>query len=238
LGAKSLVISGEVRHNLSMTFELELVQAMRIATPRVELRIPTDADIEALCAVAKRGVHDPAVMPFDFAWTDIPSPEFERQFHEYHRGARDSLGTEKWDAQFVVAAHDLDGAIIGVQGAIADRHGAAVGTGSWLGLDYQGQGYGTEMRVAVLTFLFDSLGVEAVSSGAYLDNAASKRLSEKLGYVESGRLTKAPRGVPQECIELMLTRARYLEHRPPIAVEVTGFGAARAAFSLGPSLGR
>ena len=61
-----------------------------------------------------------------------------------------------------------------------------VETGSWLGRAFQGQGIGTEMRAAVLALAFDGLGAEVASSGAMDGNAASRRVSEKLGYEPNG----------------------------------------------------
>ena len=61
-----------------------------------------------------------------------------------------------------------------------------VSTFSWLGLRYQGQGLGTEMRAAVLHLAFAGLGAAEAVSGAFDDNAQSLRVSEKLGYEFDG----------------------------------------------------
>jgi hypothetical protein len=45
---------------------------LRITTPRRELRPPSDDDLWQLAA---DGVHDPAQMPFNVAWTDLPPVE-------------------------------------------------------------------------------------------------------------------------------------------------------------------
>ncbi|MBY8854139.1 GNAT family N-acetyltransferase, partial [Saccharothrix sp. MB29] len=57
-----------------------------------------------------------------------------------------------------------------------------VDTGSWLGLEHQGKGCGTEMRAAVLLFAFDHLGALAARSSAFDDNLPSHGVSRKLGY--------------------------------------------------------
>jgi len=59
-------------------------------------------------------------------------------------------------------------------------------TGSWLGRAYQGRGYGTEMRAAVLTLAFDGLGADRAESGYFTGNAQSAGVSAKLGYVDNG----------------------------------------------------
>ena len=41
-----------------------------LRTPRLELRPDDDAGLLELVEVAKKGVHDPAEMPFNVPWTD------------------------------------------------------------------------------------------------------------------------------------------------------------------------
>jgi hypothetical protein len=53
---------------------------LRIWSERLELRLPTDDELVELCWLARSGIHDPAEMPFGAAWTDQPSPQFERSF--------------------------------------------------------------------------------------------------------------------------------------------------------------
>jgi hypothetical protein len=43
---------------------------LRLRTPRLELRVATRAEARRLFTVAEAGIHDPAVMPFEFPWTD------------------------------------------------------------------------------------------------------------------------------------------------------------------------
>jgi len=49
---------------------------LRLRTPRLELRPASDSDLDALADLAAAGVHDPAVQPFTFPWTDVPPDEF------------------------------------------------------------------------------------------------------------------------------------------------------------------
>ena len=59
-------------------------------------------------------------------------------------------------------------------------------SGSCIGREHQGRGFGTEMRAAVLELGFAGLGGEAAVSGAYAFNAASIRVSRKLCYEPNG----------------------------------------------------
>ena len=131
--------------------------ALRLRSERLVLRLPTDDDLLGLLAVAKDGIHPPGEMPFGVAWSTIPSPEFERSFMQHHWEKRATWTAADWVLNLLV---ELDGATIGTQTIDGKRFGVmrTVGTGSWLGRAYQGQGFGKEMRAAVLGLAFDGLG--------------------------------------------------------------------------------
>ena len=69
---------------------------LRIRTPRLELRLPTDDDLVALAAVVRAGVHDLPVTPFLVPWDELPSPAFERQFLLHWWQVRGSWSPEDW----------------------------------------------------------------------------------------------------------------------------------------------
>ena len=124
-----------------------------------------------------------------------------------------------------------DGAPIGAE-SIPARDFAVlrtVDTGSLLGRAWQGRGIGTEMRGTVLAFAFDGLGAEVAESSAFLDNAASNRVSKKLGYEENGRGRLAPEGVARETQQFRMTAAAW-HARPRPAVTIEGLDACRAMF--------
>ncbi len=191
---------------------------LRILTPRLELRAPTDEDIFALLDVALAGVHDPSEMPFGVAWTDLPSPEFEQSFLRFFWGARASWTPEAWRMPLAVI---LDGQPIGIQEVWARDFPTlrVVETGSWLGRRYQGRGYGTEMRAAVLWLAFEGLGATAAVSGAMDGNEASRRVSEKLGYEPNGVDVAAPRGSPVMHQRYLLRRDRWKRDLYPVSIE-------------------
>src|SRR4051812_32456475 len=69
---------------------------LRIWTERLELRLPTEEELYQLVEIARSGIHDPNDMPFGFAWTDQPSPQFERSFMQYHWSTRANWSPGKW----------------------------------------------------------------------------------------------------------------------------------------------
>ena len=155
-------------------------------------------------------------MPFGVAWTDDLTQD---SFLEYHRSLRESWSPASWKIDLVVW---VEGELVGVQGIGADAFAQerTVATGSWLGSRFQGRGIGTEMRTAVLELAFGPLGAVAVTSSAFEANAASRRVSEKLGYAVVGRDTMSPRGVPQPHLLLRLEREQW--RGAPFPVEIEG----------------
>ena len=76
------------------------------------------------------------------------------------------------------------------------------------------------MRSAILTFAFDVLGVEVAQSGALVDNHASRGVSRRLGYRQTGSHFVEPRGEPVEHVDLELRREGFT---PLVDVEATGW---------------
>lgn len=102
----------------------------------------------------------------------------------------------------------FDGAVIGSQ-EVSGRDFAIrreVSTGPWLGRDFHGNDFGTEMRAAVLDLAFAGLGARYAVSGAYSDNEASLAVSRKLGYRDDGIEHHAVRGKNATLQRLRLIR--------------------------------
>jgi RimJ/RimL family protein N-acetyltransferase len=85
------------------------------------------------------------------------------------------------------------------------------------------------MRTAVLELAFRGLGAEVARSGAIDGNAASLRVSQKLGYRVIGRGTVAPRGVEVGHTDVELRREDW---RPPFPVELEGVAPCLPLFGL------
>jgi RimJ/RimL family protein N-acetyltransferase len=192
---------------------------LRLRTERLVLRLPTDDDLVALIAIAKAGIHPPGEMPFGVAWSTEPSPAFERGFVQHHWLRRATWTPDDWWLNLLV---ERDGAPIGSQSIHADRFAVthAVDTGSWLGRESQGHGFGTEMRAAVLGFAFDGLGARVATTEAFIDNAASNGVSRSLGYAQNGLGSLAPEGVARETQRFRMTVEAWRSRpRPRLAIE-------------------
>ena len=178
---------------------------LRIETPRLSLRYPTDDDLDALNAVASQGIHDPAVMPFEIPWTDDPAEVRPRNSLQFWWALRANWKPNRWVLNLVVQERET---VVGVQDLVAAEFDVTrqVATGSWLGTPYQRRGVGTEMRAAVLHLAFMGLGAERATSVAFDDNVASLKVSRALGYVENGDEIKAVRGRSRRAIRFILER--------------------------------
>ena len=102
----------------------------------------------------------------------------------YYWTARGANTPAKWSVPFIVR---MRGVLVGMQDLMGTDFAVTrtVSTGSWLGAAHQGEGIGAEMRSAVVQFAFDHLRAERADSGAFTDNPASLRVSEKLGYART-----------------------------------------------------
>jgi RimJ/RimL family protein N-acetyltransferase len=205
--------------------DLAPIFALRLRTPRLELRLPTDDELLDLYRVAEAGIHPPEEMPFEIPWTDSLN---ERDFLAFHRGTRDAWSPERWTCNFGTV---LDGRIIGSQTieAAGFAETREVSTGSWLGEPFQRRGYGSEQRAAVLELAFAGLGARAATSGALIHNIASQRVSEKLGYRRTGTREIAPRGEPVLHHDYRIERDRW---RCPIPVAIEGLEPALPLFGI------
>ena len=184
----------------------------RARSGQLELRLPDAADLAALAALAEAGLHDPDVQPFSVPWTDVDPAARAQSVLQFHWTCLGSWTPEKWDLNLVVVR---DGTVVGTQGVGGKDFAILreVGTGSWLGRQYQGQGIGTAMRAAALALAFDGLGAEFALSAAFTDNRASLAVSRKLGYRDDGMERQVIRGRPAELRRLRIDRAAWLARR-------------------------
>ena len=196
------------------------LDGLRLRTPRLELRLGSRAELEALAEVAKAGIHPPDEMPFAVPWTDASGdPGFVTDFVTHHEQVLAAWTPEEWRLN-LLAFHE--GVPVGSQALRAADFATerVVDTGSWLGAASQGRGLGTEMRVAVLELAFGCLGARAAKSGWLEGGAAqSAGVSARLGYREVGTHLERPRGEPVAHHDLVLDVADW---SCPYPVEIVG----------------
>jgi RimJ/RimL family protein N-acetyltransferase len=196
------------------------VYRLRITTDRLSLRLPNENELAEVAEIAAAGVHHPSERPFLTPWAEGTAEERARFVVRGHWGALAGWAPEKWSLGLCVFA---DGQPMGMVTLNARdfRVVREVTTSSWLGLPYQGKGYGTEARIGLLTLAFDVLEAQAARSEVFQDNHSSQRVSRRLGYERDG-ISRDARG--DEVLvsdRLRLTRETWTRANHPRA-EVAG----------------
>ncbi len=197
-----------------------------------ELAWMDDQLLLAVARVAGHGIYDSKLSPFSNNWADGSPASVARRVlqHQWQlRGeylqacldygsSADSSGAnlssrlpEDFDIPFAVL---YEGQAVGVQNLRAKgwHTRRTTETGSWVGLPFHGLGIGTAARILVAKLAFDVLGADAMETEAFSDNAASRRVTEKLGYQQVGQRCPDDYG-GRIMYEYRLDRHTWLEKR-------------------------
>ena len=171
-----------------------------------------------LARVARAGILDDDRTAFLVPWHKLPSPAFERQFLLHFWGDRAHWTPSSWSLGLAVRE---GGRPIGLQELSARDFGVkgVINSGSWLGRAFQGRGLGTEARAAILALAFTGLGAVAAESGYVDGNAASARVSEKLGYRANGDGYFAIEGKRRLEIKVRCTPDTWNRDLVPVTIE-------------------
>jgi RimJ/RimL family protein N-acetyltransferase len=210
--------------------EIYPLYALRVAAGDLELRVVRDDDIPELVALAQDGIHDPAVMPFAFPWTDVPADELGLAMARHYWRSRAENTREQWSLECAVRR---DGELLGVQ-AIATKDFLVTRTGetgSWLARRHHGQGVGRRMRQAMCMLAFDHLGFEEITSGAFTDNFASRAVSARVGYRSNGVFRHKRRDDELAYLELLILAPEDLV-RGDVHISVEGVAEVRRFIGL------
>jgi RimJ/RimL family protein N-acetyltransferase len=203
---------------------------IRVVTPRLELRLPGEKDLALLAAVAGRGVHRPGERPFLTPWAEGSPADRAHAVLRWHWSTLATWRVPSWELGFGVFRDGEPIGMVSLRGADFPVV-REVTTTSWLGLEHQGRGYGTEARGGVLALAFDHLGARAARTEVFQDNHASQGVSRKLGYLPDGISVDARDGEALVSDRLRLTRQGWAEREHP-PVRVTGVAACAATFGL------
>ena len=192
---------------------------LTLTTPRLTLRPVLDADIPAAVAAARSGVHEPGKSPFSTPWTELPDDELAPNMAQWYWRCRAGFTPESWTLLLGVW-HNED--LLGVQDIGAKNFNTlkTVSTGSWLKQAAQGQGFGKEMRAAVVSYAFDYLEAEVAESEAATWNKQSLGVSLSLGYELNGLVRDGWGDKVEEVQKVRLTPETF--NRPDWTLKVQG----------------
>lgn len=198
--------------------ELWPTYALRLRTPRLVLRLPDDTELAGLARLAGRGVHRPDERPFLTPWTEGGPLDRARSVLRDHWSTLHEWRAEDW--RLGLGAFLADGEPVGLVSLRARDFTVLreVGTSSWLGVEHQGHGLGTEARTALLVLAFDHLGARHATTEVFADNHASVGVSRRLGYVPGGisRDARGEEALVSQRLRLSADRWAEVEHAPVV----------------------
>ncbi|WP_010149287.1 GNAT family N-acetyltransferase [Serinicoccus profundi] len=202
---------------------------LRVEAGDLTLSVLREGDVAALVGLVLEGIHDPDDMPFLFPWTRAPREELPANYVRYAGRVLAGQSPESTSLQLVVRRA---GEVVGIQALEGEDVPVTrtMETGSWLVRRLHGQGIGTRMRQAVCALAFDHLGIERITSSAYLDNPSSMAVSRAVGYQPNGRRWIAREGEPAEQQSYVLTPGTF---RRGEEIRVEGAAALREFLGLG-----
>lgn len=146
--------------------------ALEIVTDRLRLRRARPTDLDDLHAVLSH----PLAMRF---WSTPPHADREQ--------------TRAWLAGMIASPPELsDDFVVELEGRVVGKAGfyRLPDIGYILHPDVWGRGYATEALTAVVAHVFATRGVERLTADVDPRNAASLRLLDKLGFVETARASR------------------------------------------------
>lgn len=154
---------------------------LQLRTRRLELRLPSEAE---LLALVDRVPDDLETDPTRPAPPGAIRPTATAVLQWYWRALGD-WRADHWRLPFAVW---FESELVGFQELEAERFSSlgTVETSSWLVTEARRRSIGKEMRAAVLNLAFEHLGATVATSGAWEDNVASLGVSRSLGYVDNG----------------------------------------------------
>jgi RimJ/RimL family protein N-acetyltransferase len=187
--------------------------SVQVHTPRLSLLGATDDLLEQLLPTVRKGVATVPPWPFDDPMSLYKdNPDREWAWLRAIWAGRAKVSDSFWRLYFVVV---VGGEPVGMQDLVGIDFATfgTVTTFSWLSVEARGRGLGKEMRQAVLHLAFEGLGAREAESVAYVDNHASNRVSEALGYMPNGVGWSTRRGEVAEEKRWRLTREHWLKGR-------------------------
>lgn len=162
------------------------MEPVTLRTDRLELSVPTAADIDAITTAAQ----DPEVP----RWTTLPSP-----YDRAHAEAFVDKAAGWWeDESELTWGVRRGGRWIGMIGLHRVEKRGSAEIGFWMDSAARGHGYLTEAGAAVVEFGFaEPVALARIQWRAVVGNHASARVAQKLGFRYEGLLRQGlsdPRG--------------------------------------------
>ena len=164
-----------------MSFAETLKQFPELTTEHLTLRQINDADTDAYYRALSS-------LPHTSAWSDSA----ESQSVNYARCAIRSYNNYYKRAKTIIpwVLVGRNGNVAGFVKLFEIQYRSKAQIGYWLSEPLWGKGLMTEALEAVIKFAFGKLGLHRIYATTHIDNRASQRVLEKLGFRKEGVLRK------------------------------------------------
>lgn len=151
-----------------------------LETPRLVLRPLRRGDLDALDEAIQE------TLPQLVQWLPWAHPGHQRSdTRRYLRGAR--LARARASALEYVIAERAGAYVVGIASLHRlDWSRLSAGLGYWVRAARQNRGYGTEAARALVDYGFRTLRLHRIEAHVALENRASQRIPEKLGFTREG----------------------------------------------------
>jgi RimJ/RimL family protein N-acetyltransferase len=204
---------------------------LRVTTPRLTLRVPTDPELMRLADRAAGRVLPSEQAAFMTDWTQLPSPRFERNVMQFHWRLRGEWTPARWSLAFGIYPAGEDDPVGGIDATTEEfARTRAATSGWWLLRERRGQGLGREALAALAQLLFDGLGAREVRAIIHPDNAASLGAARAAGFTTDGTEPSiGGDGEAYDAVRVLLRRDAWTERRRA-DIAIAGLEACRDLF--------
>jgi RimJ/RimL family protein N-acetyltransferase len=149
------------------TLALHEARPFVLETERLLLRRPTLADVKAIARLAND-------LRVSINLRRVPHPYSQDDAIAFVR----AIAGNPRNTNFLIECESSAVGMVGVDWSEPD----SPELGYWLGVDYWGQGFGTEAARAAIDFTFEEFEVEHLCAGARVTNPSSRNILEKCGF--------------------------------------------------------
>jgi [ribosomal protein S5]-alanine N-acetyltransferase len=158
-----------------------------ISGTHVSLRAPVAADFDAWARL--RHESRDFLKPWEPTWApdELSKEAFRRRLRRYAQATRDGTG------HIFFVFDKRTGALVGGCQLSNIRQGVAQSAatlGYWMGERHAGKGLMTDAVTALTRYCITKLGLHRIEAACLADNAASRRVLTKAGFVEEGAARK------------------------------------------------
>ena len=162
-----------------MSFSEALKQFPVLKTNRLTLRQIEEGDAAAYYGAI-------SALPHTSAWSDSAEAQSLKNTHAAIRSYNNYFKRAKTIIPWVLADQNAD--LAGFVKLFEIQYRSKAEIGYWLSESLWGKGLMTEAIEAVITCAFDQLGLHRIYATTQVDNRASQRVLEKVGFKKEGVL--------------------------------------------------